>query len=68
MYQALLVHIFYKHCWQPKKKIDLKVLEKLKKFSKIGTMNSILQILSKKKNLKNQLEMNFQAGRINDNL
>jgi hypothetical protein len=68
MFQAQQVHIFWKHYLQLKKKIGLKGLEKLKKISKIDTMSSILLILSKKKNLKNLLEMSFPAGRINNNL
>ena len=68
MFQAQQVHTFCKHCLRLKKKIGLKGLKKLKKISKIDTMSSILLILSKKKNLKNLLEMSFPAGRINNNL
>ena len=68
MFQVQQVHTFCKHYLRLKKKIGLKGLEKLKKISKIDTMSSILLILSKKKNLKNLLEMSFPAGRINNNL
>ena len=64
MYQAQQVHIFYRRCWPLKKKIDFKELERLKMISKIDTMSLILLILSKKKNLKNLLEMSSPVGKI----
>lgn len=68
MYQVQRVHTFCKLYWRHKKKIGLKEVERLKKISKIGTMSSILLILSRKKSLKNPLGTSFPAGRINKHL